>query len=190
MDAAAPFACALGAILGLSQREVEALCVRRGAAIAIRNGSRHFIVGGKRDDVDAVIADADEAGATRVHVLGVHTPAHTAMLDAAVAPFAGVVTRFLTAPLRLPMISAIDAARIATHDEVVAALSRQLATMLDWASCMDVIAEMQPDAVLELGPCNALARMFAEACPGIPARAIEDFRDPAAAAAWVSAQRR
>jgi [acyl-carrier-protein] S-malonyltransferase len=88
------------------------------------------------------------------------------------------------------MISAIDAVRIATPEEVVAALSRQLATMLDWSSCMDAISEMQPDAVLEIGPCNALARMFAEACPGTPVRAIEDFRDPAAAAAWVSAQRR
>jgi len=65
----------------------------------------------------------------------------------------------------------------------IALFTRQLATMLDWASCMDAIAEMQPDAVLEIGPCNALARMFAEACPGVPIRAIDDFRDPAAASA-------
>lgn len=190
MDAAAPFPCVLGAILGLPQRDVEAACARRGAAIAIRNASRHFIVGGARANVERVVADADAAGATRAHVLAVNTPAHTPVLASAVAPFADVLMQAVHAPLRIPMISAIDAARIAMRDDVVAALSRQLATMLDWASCMDAIAEMQPDAVLEIGPCNALARMFAEACPGVPIRAIDDFRDPAAASAWVAAQRR
>jgi [acyl-carrier-protein] S-malonyltransferase len=190
MDEAAPFPCALAAILGLSQRNVEAICARRSAAIAIRNGSRHFIVGARRENAEQVIADADDAGATRAHLLAVNTPAHTTLLSDAVAPFADVLARYVHAPLRLPMISAIDAARLRSREQVVAALSRQLATMLDWAVCMEVMAEMQPDAVLEIGPCNALARMFAEACPGIPVRAIEDFRDPAAAAAWVSAQRR
>ena len=190
MDAAAPFACALGAVLGLAQRDVEAICEREGAAIAIRNGSRHFIVGGRRDGVQAVIAQAEEAGAARAHLLAVRTPAHTRLLDAAVAPFAAVLERFVHAPLRIPMIRAIDAARMRSRDEVVEGLSLQLATPLDWASCMDSIAEMQPDVVLEIGPCNALARMFAEACPGIPVRAIDDFRDPSAASAWVCAQRR
>jgi len=190
MDEAAPYPCALGAVLGLAQPEVEASCTRHGAAIAIRNGSRHFIVGGRRGDVQAILDEADAAGATRAHLLPVNTPAHTPLLQGAVAPFADVAARHLRAPLRIPMISALDAARIHTPGEVVDALSRQLAATLDWASCMDAIAEMQPAAVLEIGPCNALARMFAEACPGIPVRAIEDFRDPAAAAAWVSAQRR
>jgi [acyl-carrier-protein] S-malonyltransferase len=190
MDAAAPRACVLGAVLGLAQPDVAALCMRHGAAIAIRNGARHFIVGGPRAQVETIIADAARAGAARAHVLAVHTPAHTPMLAAAVAPFAAVLARSVRTPLRIPMISAIDGARLAARDDVVTALSRQLATMLDWASCMDVIGEMQPDAVLEIGPSGALARMFAEACPDIPARAIEDFRDPHAAAAWVSAQQR
>lgn len=190
MDAAAPDGCAMGAILGLPQRDVEAMCVRHGAAIAIRNGTRHFVVGGVREGVERVLTDADDAGATRAHLLAVHTPAHTDLLAPAVTPFAGILAQFVRAPLRIPMISAIDAVRIASPGEVVGALSRQLATMLDWASCMEAIDEMQPDAVLELGPCNALARMFAEAHPGIPVRALEDFRDPAAACAWVSAQRR
>lgn len=190
MDGAAPYRCALGAILGLSEQEVEASCGRHGVAVAIRNGSRHFIVGGSRERIQEVIADAQSAGATRAHMLPVNTPAHTPILQSAVAPFAEVLAPYVRAVLHVPMISAIDAARIAMPGEVVAALSRQLATKLDWASCMDAIGEMQPDAVLELGPCNALARMFAEAIPGIPVRAIEDFRNPAAAAAWVSAQRR
>jgi [acyl-carrier-protein] S-malonyltransferase len=190
MDAAAPYPCALGAILGLAQSAVDVLCTRHGAAIAIRNGARHFVVGGRREAVQALVEDAGLAGATRAHLLPVNTPAHTPLLCAAVAPFAQVLWQRVRSPLRIAAISAIDASRIATPEEVVAALSRQLATTLDWASCMDAIDEMRPDAVLEIGPCNALARMFAEACPGTPVRAVEDFREPAAAAAWVAAQRR
>jgi [acyl-carrier-protein] S-malonyltransferase len=190
MDAAAPFPCALAAILGLSERDVGAACARHGTWIAIRNGSRHFIVGGARDKVQRVTDEAHAAGATRANLLAVRTPAHTPMLEAAVTPFARALERFVRAPLRIPMISGIDASRLAAPGEVVAALSRQLATRLDWAACMDVIGEMQPHAVLEIGPGNALARMFADAWPGVPVRAIDDFRDPAAASAWVSAQRR
>ena len=183
-------AIALAAILGLQERDVVSLCEGRDAAIAIRNGPRHFIVGGRREDVERIVADALAAGAARAHALAVSTPAHTPWLAAAVPRFAQCLARTNPAPLRSPMISAIDAARIATPGDVVCALSRQIATRLDWAACMDAIGEMQPDAVLELGPCNALARMFAEAVPGVPVRAIEDFRDPAAAAAWVLAQSR
>lgn len=190
MDDAAPYPGALAAILGLQERDVVSLCEGRDAAIAIRNGPRHFIVGGRREDVERIVADALAAGAARAHALAVSTPAHTPWLAAAVPRFAQCLARTNPAPLRSPMISAIDAARIATPGDVVCALSRQIATRLDWAACMDAIGEMQPDAVLELGPCNALARMFAEAVPGVPVRAIEDFRDPAAAAAWVLAQSR
>jgi [acyl-carrier-protein] S-malonyltransferase len=189
MDSAAPFPCALAAILGLFEGDVGAACARHGAWIAIRNGSRHFIVGGARDRVQRVSDEAQAAGATRAHVLPVQTPAHTPLLEAAVTPFARVLERFVQ-PLRIPMISGIDASRIGKPGDLIAALSRQLATRLDWAACMDAIAEMQPDAVLEIGPGNALARMFADAWPGVPVRAIDDFRGPAAASAWVSAQRR
>lgn len=188
MDEAAPFSCALAAILGLAERDVASLCAGREAEVAIRNGPRHCIVGGRCADVERIVEDALTAGASRAHAMPVSTPAHTRLLSGAVPRFADRLGRLPPHRLRLATISAIDAARIATPDEVVSALSRQLATRLDWAACMDAVGEMQPDAILELGPSNALARMLGEALPGIPVRAIEDFRDPAAAAAWVRAQ--
>ncbi len=190
MDEAAPYPCALAAILGLAERDVAALCANSEAAVAIRNGPRHIIVGGRRDAIERIVLEAAAAGATRAHVLDVSTPAHTYLLASAVPRFAACLAGFSPAPPRIPVLSAIDATRIATSAEVVSALSRQVATRLDWAACMDAIGEMQPDAVLELGPCNALARMLKEALPGLHVRAIEDFRDPAAAAAWVLARGR
>ncbi|MEO8755751.1 MAG: acyltransferase domain-containing protein, partial [Casimicrobiaceae bacterium] len=46
MDAATEPPAGLAAVLGLSAREVDTLCERAGTEVAIRNGVRHFVVGG------------------------------------------------------------------------------------------------------------------------------------------------
>ncbi|HRQ82451.1 MAG TPA: ACP S-malonyltransferase, partial [Azospirillaceae bacterium] len=63
-------------------------------------------------------------------------------------------------------------------------LSRQVAEPVRWADCLETLAEMGCTVFLELGPGSALARMAAERFPDLPARALADFRSPAAAAAW------
>lgn len=185
MDEAMPAPAGLAGILGLDESSLVALCADAGAAIAIRNGLRHFVVGGPAAAVESVVARAMTAGATRAQPLPVTTPAHTPFLSAAVPPFATALQPLVGGPLRVPMISGIDAARVRTAHDVVCALSRQIATRLDWAACMDAVVESQPDAVIEIGPGNALARMLAEAAPDLAVRALDDFRDRAAAAAWV-----
>lgn len=185
MDDAVPEPAGLAAVLGLDEPTLAKLCDDAGAAIAIRNGLRHFVIGGPVAALESVMAGALAAGAARAQRLPVATPAHTRFLSAAVAPFTAVLRPHVRAPLQTPMISAIDAGRLRTAHDVVSALSRQLAAKLDWAACMDAVVETQADAVLEVGPGNALARMLAEAAPGLRVRALDDFRDPAAAVAWV-----
>ena len=68
------------------------------------------------------------------------------------------------------------------------ALARQISTPLDWDACLGAVLEMQPDAVLEIGPGNALARMWAERAPQVPVRASDDFRSVEGIAAWVKAR--
>ncbi len=173
MDDAVAVPSGLAAVLGLEEAEVAAACERAGAAIAIRNGPRHLVVGGPDDAIALVCAQALERGATRAFALPVATPAHTRWLASAVAPFADVLAPHAREP-RIAMISAIDASRLRTSRDVVSALSRQLATRLDWQACMEAIGEARADAVLEIGPGNALARMIADALPGV--RAFDDFR--------------
>lgn len=189
MDDAVSVPCGLAAVLGLAEPELVPLCERADAAIAIRNGPRHFVVGGPSSSLALMMDAALAAGATRACALPVHTPAHTRWLASAVPLFAQALRPLVRSRLDVPALAGIDASRVRTGDEAVAALSRQLATALDWAACMDVIAEAQPDAVLEIGPGNALARMFADAVPGIAVRALADFQDPSAAVGWMERQR-
>lgn len=189
MDEAVDVPCLLVAVLGLLERELRPVCERHDAQIAIRNGPRHFVVGAASSTADALLRDALAAGATRACALPVNTPAHTRRLQSAVPLFADAL-RPLVQPLRVPALAGIDGSRVRSTSEVIDALSRQLSTTLDWAACMDVVAEAQPDAVLEIGPGDALARMLAEVHPDIPVRALAAFKEPAAAAGWLARQHR
>jgi [acyl-carrier-protein] S-malonyltransferase len=70
-------------------------------------------------------------------------------------------------------------------DELKSALSAQISMTVDWAACMDALAESGVGCVVELGPGRALATMWNRRHPAIPARSLEDFRDPRGAAQWI-----
>lgn len=190
MDAAVDFPAGLAAVVGLSAHEIAPLCAREGVAVAIRNGVRHFIVGGPASALSSFIESALSEGAVRAHRLHVTTPAHTHWLAPASSNFAAALQQRMAGPLKLPMLSGIDARTLRTAPDAAAALARELSTTLDWLACMEAIVETQADAALEIGPGNALARMLAELAPDVAVRSLDDFRDPSAAVDWVGRQRR
>jgi [acyl-carrier-protein] S-malonyltransferase len=53
---------------------------------------------------------------------------------------------------------------------------------------MDCIAERGVRCVLEVGPGAALAAMWRERHPGIPARSVDEFQSPDGVALWVQRQ--
>jgi [acyl-carrier-protein] S-malonyltransferase len=87
--------------------------------------------------------------------------------------------------LAFPVLSAIDATPARMARPALAALARQICTPLDWAACLQAVREMQPDAVLEIGPGNALARLFGELAREIPVRACDDFRSIEGILGWL-----
>lgn len=186
MDAAAAGEHGMLAVLGLDEALVEMIAGETGLAVAIRNAPRHLVVAGARAGIDAAAARFAAAGASRLVPLAVQTPSHTPLLAAAATAFAQDLAGLPESRLAFPVLSAIDG-RVARSAHVARdALARQICTPLDWAACQQVVAEMQPDAVLEIGPGNALSRLFAEIAPAIPVRACDDFRSIDGIAHWVA----
>ena len=177
------------------ERDVDALC--RGAG-----GDRHpqrtasFHRGRRARTSTRVVMEALTAGAARTAFAVSHARAHALMLAAAVPRLRGMPGTHASGAVARP--GDLGHRRIARRSpgEVVSRLSRQVATRLDWSACMDAIGEMQPDAVLELGPCNALARMLAGGGPwragardrGFP-RSDGGRRVDPRAGRWAGAQR-
>jgi [acyl-carrier-protein] S-malonyltransferase len=189
MDGAAPGEHAMLAVLGLDEALVATLAAEAGLAVAIRNAPRHLVVAGPRPGILAAAAQFEAAGASRLVHLAVRTPSHTPRLASAAADFGQCLAELPDGRLVVPVLSAIDATPARRVGEACTALARQICTPLDWAACQQAIVELQPDVVLEIGPGNALTRLFGEFAPDIPARASDDFRSIEGIVAWVQAAR-
>lgn len=189
MDGAAPGEHAMLAVLGLDEAVVATQAAAAGLAVAIRNAPRHLVVAGPRAGILIAAAQFETAGANRLVHLPVRTPSHTPRLAGAAAAFRQRLAELPDGRLSMPVLSAIDATPARRAAEACTALARQICTPLDWAACLQAIVELQPDAVLEIGPGNALTRLFGELAPDIPARACDDFRSIEGIIGWVQAAR-
>lgn len=187
MDGAAPGEHSMLAVLGLDDALVATLAGEAGLAVAIRNAPRHLVVAGPRAGINIAAAKFEAAGASRLVHLAVRTPSHTPRLAGAAADFGHYLAELPDGRLAVPVLSAIDATPARRVGEACAALARQICTPLDWAACQQAIVELQPDVVLEIGPGNALTRLFGEFAPDIPTRASDDFRSIDGIVAWVQA---
>lgn len=190
MDQANETAGGLIAARGLPESRIAALCATHGLHVAIINGPDRLVVGGAAALLPG-FADAVAALGGQTTPLNVRVASHTPLMASAVGPFAaglgasGLGASGLGAPA-VPVVAGVDAAPVYGRERAIATLSRQLAEPVRWADCLETLAETGCTVFLELGPGSALARMAAERFPDRPARALADFRSPAAAAAWVA----
>ncbi|MEG0225441.1 MAG: acyltransferase domain-containing protein [Comamonas sp.] len=188
--AAAMDECARGApggllaVSGLPVDKLQALLEQTGLAIAIRNGIDSVVVGGPVAALAPAQTLAALAGAhctpLRVSVAS-HTPWMQGAADRFSSTLASVSLRPPAATLYSNAADRIRDAASAAH-----ALAAQIATTVRWDECLENIMARQVGCVLEIGPGQALARMWNQRYPGIPARACDDFRSAAAIAAWLN----
>ncbi len=113
---------------------------------------------------------------------------HSSWMHDAAQAFARHLAPFPVGPLRCPVALNASGATTRRVEVLRAALGRQIETTVQWASCMDSVAEYGPACVIELGPGQALSRLWSARHPAIPVRAAEDFRNAEAIAAWVRRQ--
>lgn len=167
--------------VGLSDR----LCVRHGLSVAIRMGRTRCVLGGLCSSLQAAEADAHHAGA-RCQILAVALASHTPWMEAAQAPMAQLLQDLALTPPHTTLVSNWTGDAVHRPDELRQALSSQLAATVQWDLCMDTLAERGVRCVLEVGPGKTLANAWNARHGHIPARSLDDFRQPESAAAWVA----
>jgi [acyl-carrier-protein] S-malonyltransferase len=160
------------------------LRVEAGLALAIRNGGQNMILGGPHAALDKAERMALAAGAQCTR-LRVNVASHTPWMRGAAERFA---TTLAEVPFQAPQVvlfsNAADRIRDASSARV--ALAAQIATTVRWDECMENVMARQVRCVLEMGPGHALARMWNQRYPTVPARACDDFRSAAAIATWLN----
>ncbi|MBK7955318.1 MAG: triphosphoribosyl-dephospho-CoA synthase [Candidatus Accumulibacter sp.] len=154
--------------------------------LAIVNGPKHMVLGGRQSALAAAATEALALGATRTVVLPVSTPSHTPLLATASSAFRAALAPWdQPGRLAFPVFGAIAGRAAYTRSAALDALAAQISTPLDWACCLSNLVETQPDRVLEVGPGNALARILEELAPGLPVRATSDFRSSEGILNWL-----
>lgn len=175
----------LMAVTGLMAPGIDAICAAAGADIAIRNCPTSVVLGGSREALAAAEEEADAQGAhctwLKVDVAS-HTPR---MQEAATGLLAYMSTLSFRKPA-LPLFSSV-LGRVHGEDAARQALARQISNTVRWDDCMENIEARQADCVLEIGPGSALARMWNNHHPTIPARGCDEFRSIEGVAKWVNA---
>lgn len=173
------------AITGLAQRALEGILADSSLSIAIRNGIESVVLGGPVAALEQAqrIAAAEGGQCTR---LKVNVASHTPWMRDAAERFAQTLAEVPFHPPRVVLFSnAAD--RIHSAGAARSALAAQIAQTVRWDECMENIAARQVRCVLEIGPGQALTRMWSQRHPHIPARACDDFRSAAAVANWLRA---
>lgn len=172
------------AVTGLPEQKLEQLRVEAGLELAIRNGNASVILGGPMAALNDAerIAGALGAQCTRLRV---NVASHTPWMREAAASISRTLAQMpFDAPRVVLFSNAGDRIRDAQSARI--ALAAQIARTVRWDECMENVMARQVRCVLEIGPGQALARMWNQRYPTVPARACDEFRSAAAITAWLN----
>lgn len=178
---------AMLALTGLPAASLPALLAQYGAHLAIDNGAASVVLGGLRNDLLALAPAASALGA-RAQMLALQVASHTPLMQGAQLPWLQYLQAAPWQAPGCPVLAGIDGQRITQTSHACSALAQQLSHTVRWATCMDVLAQSNLDAVLELGPGSALARMMQARHPQLPCRSLADFRSLGGALTWLERQ--
>jgi [acyl-carrier-protein] S-malonyltransferase len=173
----------LAAIHGLDRRGLGALCRGRDVWPAIVLDEVGFVVGGRAQAIDEVVATARDRG-LRVQRLSVDVPSHTPLLAGAVAPFRAALDASPLGNPSAPVLAGIDASLVRHRDDAIRTLSRQVAATIDWSRGMRTLVERGCRVFVELGPGAALSRVIGDRFPDVDARSVDEFRSLDAVVRW------
>jgi [acyl-carrier-protein] S-malonyltransferase len=171
------------AISGLAESALEQLRVETGLALAIRNGIESVVLGGPEAALEQAqrMAVGNGGQCTRLRV---NLASHTPWMREAAESFSQTLSDVSFQSPRIALFSNAGD-RIRDAGAARMALAAQIAQTVRWDECMENVAARQVRCVLELGPGQALTRMWNQRYPAIPARACDDFRSTAAIASWL-----
>lgn len=185
MDAAtATLRTGLMGVSGRSPTELSDLCQRFDLDVAIRLAPDSAVVGGPASALDAAARHAEAAG---LHVtrLNVALASHTRWIQPALPCFAAALDDVaMTRPSLALASNALG--RIHSVEQARNALLQQLAETVRWDECLDLVHAQRVEVVLEIGPGQALARMWNERYPEVPARSADEFRSQTSAVTWAA----
>ena len=162
---------AMGAVFAPAAQVTEALDEHNatsqgiGLCIAADNGA-HQVISGPAEEVAAILERLEAAG-IRVARLRKSPAYHSAMIEPALDDLEDALSRLSFAPPSLPFISNLSGRTVGSGEALDAAYwRRQMRAPVAFRACVETLAGLGVDAVVEIGPHSVLGPMTTLAWPG------------------------
>ena len=171
-------------VSGLPEAAVLAACTGLQLECAIRISASQSLFAGADDTLSKAAPLLVGLGAVCKR-LDIRVASHSSWMQSAAQAFSEVLGPLAFAPPMAPI--ALNALGVLSRkpNDLRAALSQQIASTVQWSACLEAVAERQVSCVLEIGAGSALARMWNERYPQIPARSLDDFQQLKGAVDWL-----
>ena len=169
---------AMAAILGLSPAQVAGICKKAAdgqvVAPANLNSPEQTVISGHAAAVKRAIELASQAGAKRAVVLAVSAPFHGELMMPAQEKLAADLRGANFHPLRVPLVTNVDAEFISSGDEAREALIRQVSLPIRWEDSMRALVEQGVTIFVEVGPGRVLSGLLRQIERSVHCFNVED----------------
>ena len=169
---------AMAAIMGLSPAVVADVCKRASndgvCTPANLNSPDQTVISGDADAIKRAVELASQAGAKRATILAVSAPFHSALMMPAQEKLARDLEKTHFEPLRVPLVTNVDADTIETGDQAREALVRQVSTAVRWEESVRLLIEEGVNTFVEVGPGKVLTGLLRQIERSVAALNVED----------------
>jgi [acyl-carrier-protein] S-malonyltransferase len=178
---------AMAAVIGLDTAGVTALAADAQAAasaamgstelcaVANLNGPGQTVLAGHKAAVDRAVAMAKERGARKATLLAVSAPFHSPLMRPAREAMAEVLARAAFRDPRVPVVTNVDAAPVATGEAARDALVRQIDSPVRWVEAVErMVSDFGVDTFLEIGPGTVLCGLNRRIATGTMSASFAD----------------
>lgn len=172
----------MAAIIGLEQKDVEAICAeasRQGPVqIANDNGGGQLVISGAKAPVEAAAALASAKGAKRAIMLPVSAPFHSALMQPAAEAMRDALADVVKNDPVIPLIANVRAAPVSSADEIAALLVEQVTGQVRWRETVEWFGGNGVTTLYEIGAgkvLTGLARRINKDISGVAVGTPEDI---------------
>jgi [acyl-carrier-protein] S-malonyltransferase len=171
---------AMAAILGLPPGEVAAICKRAAenevVAPANLNSPEQTVISGHAAAVKRAVELASAGGAKRAVMLPVSAPFHSDLMRPAQDRLEKDLRQTAFAPLRIQLVTNVDAAVITSGDEAREALIRQVSLPVRWEESMRELIEQGVTTFVEVGAGRVLSGLLRQIERSVHCTNVEDSK--------------
>jgi [acyl-carrier-protein] S-malonyltransferase len=175
---------AMAAIMGLSPAVVADACKRAAegevCSAANLNSPEQTVISGHAAAVKRAVEIASQLGAKRAVILAVSAPFHSALMMPAQVKLENDLKHSAFGPLRVPLVTNVDADTIETGDEAREALIRQVTMPVRWQESVRLLIDEGVTTFVEAGPGRVLTGLLRQIERSVSILNVEDEKSLAA----------